>query len=271
MAHNVEAELWEALAEKRGTPFPRLALRPRVLEREAIQRASFVVAMSSSDVDFLVKEYDANPSQVCVIPNGVDLQARKPATQEEKGAARLRLGLDDRRVVLFIGSDHYPNKEALGHIQHWQSQLGPKLDVQFVVVGGVGRGVASTEYMRVEGYVENVVDYLMGADITVNPLENGSGTSLKAVEFLACGLPTITTAMGMRGLELEPGRDILLGDIADFPQLIAQLVADEALQKRLSHNAHKVVAQKYSWETLAVRMIDVYERASQCESVCLAT
>jgi glycosyltransferase involved in cell wall biosynthesis len=267
VAHNVEARLWEAQAENQGPFLRKLVLRPRTLEREAVRRADFVVAMSSSDVDFLVNEYGADPAKICVIPNGVDLRARRPSTPEEKRGARLRLGLDDRPVAFFVGSDHYPNKEALEHIQRWQAQLGPERDVQFVVVGGVGHGVTSTQYMRVEGFVESVADYLAAADIALNPLTSGSGTSLKAVEYLACGLPTITTAMGMRGLELVSGHDVLQGKIGDFPDMMIRLLTDQELRLQLSYNGRKAVEQNYGWETLAERMLAIYERISQCESV----
>jgi glycosyltransferase involved in cell wall biosynthesis len=267
VAHNVEAGLWEDLAVKRGTLFPRLAFRPRMLEREAVQCASFVIAMSSSDVDFLVNEYGTDPAKISIIPNGVDLQAHGPATPEARQAARARLGLDDRTVALFVGSDHYPNREALTHVQNWQAQLGPELGVQFVVVGSVGHGLRSTEHMRVEGFVEKVDDYMAVADIALNPLKSGSGTSLKAVEYLACGLPTITTEIGMRGLEFEPGRDVMFGRIEDFPNLIIQLLSDKDLRLSLSCSGRKAVERNYGWETLAERMLEVYEKVGQCASV----
>ena len=266
IAHNVEAQLWEGLESKQSTPFPKLARRPRELEREAVQRASAIVAMSTIDAEILISEYGANPARICVIPNGVDLDTRRPATPEDKTAARSRLGLDDRPMLLFLGSDHYPNREALGHIERWQAQLGPELGVQFVVVGTVGQGGQSTEYMRVEGFVESVDDYLMAADVALNPLTSGSGTSLKVVEYLACSLPTITTSTGVRGLEFVPGRDVLLGDVSDFPGLIRQVLSDQGLGTMLSRNGRRTVEQKYGWERLGNQMLGVYERTSSCGS-----
>jgi glycosyltransferase involved in cell wall biosynthesis len=263
VAHNVEASLWESLARKRGSLFAKLAGRTRELEREAVQRASVIVAMSRMDLDILVNEYSADLERIYVIPNGVDLNTRRPATPAEKMVARQRLGWDDRPILLFVGSDHYPNKEALGYIRRWQAQLGPELDVQFVVVGTVGRGVQSTEYMRIEGFVEDVTDYFIAADIALNPLVSGSGTSLKGVEYLACGLPTITTMTGIRGLEFVAGRDILLGDLSDFPQLIARLSSDPALQAKLACNGRRAVEQIYGWERLGQCMLEVYEKARQ--------
>jgi glycosyltransferase involved in cell wall biosynthesis len=262
VAHNVEAALWEKPAPKQSSLLSRWVTRPRELEKRAVQQASAIIAMSAADAKAIVNEYSADPARIVIIPNGVDTNHRQPATPAQKTAARARLGLDNRPVLLFTGSDHYPNKEALRHIQRWQTQLGPELGVQFVVVGGVGRNVSGTASLRVAGFVEDMSDYLAAADIALNPLTSGSGTSLKAVEYLACGLPTITTATGMRGLELKPNQDVLLGDITEFPQLIAHLLTNQELQTNLAWHGRQTVAQKYSWEQLGQRMLEVYARVS---------
>ncbi|NLF01783.1 MAG: glycosyltransferase family 4 protein [Anaerolineales bacterium] len=267
VAHNVEADLWEAAADKLRAPIAKLAHRPRRLEQEAVRSASAVVAMSQRDADVLIARYGADPAKMHVLPNGVDIETRHPAPPEARQAARQRLGIDERPMFLFMGSDHYPNKEALAHIQSWQAELGPKLGIQFVIVGGVGLGVASTDHMRVEGFVPEVTDYLMAADFALNPLTSGSGTSLKMVEYLACGLPTITTQVGSRGLDLKPRREVLQGEVDDFPELITQLVQDRALQSSLARNGRSAAEKQYSWDALGLRMLDVYEEVTQCAPV----
>jgi glycosyltransferase involved in cell wall biosynthesis len=267
VAHNVEADLWEARARKKS-PFPKLASRPREVEQEAVRHASVIIAMSEMDADTLSSEYSADPKRIYIIPNGVDLHTRQLATPVEKVMARQRLGLDSRPALLFIGSDHYPNKEALGYIRSWQSQLGPKLGIQFIVVGTVGLGTRSTEHMLITGFVEDVADYLKAADIALNPLVSGSGTSLKAVEYLACGLPTITTPLGIRGLELADNRDVLIGNPSDFPQLIIDLLTNPALQTKLTHNGRQAVERNYDWERLGQRMLEVYEKVCQDADMC---
>lgn len=266
IAHNVEAKLWKSAATEHWSLLSGLANRPRELEERAVRCASATVAMSVADADILINQYGADAARIHIIPNGVDLETRRPATREEKAAARLRLKLDNRPVLLFTGSDHYPNREALEHILRWQARLGPELGVQFVVVGSVGSGTSSTEHLRVEGFVDSVLDYLMAADVALNPLTSGSGTSLKVVEYLACGLPTVTTATGIRGLEFEAGNDVLLGDVHEFPQLMAQIIPDCELQAQLARNGRKAAEQRYGWESLGERMLNVYREVVECKS-----
>jgi glycosyltransferase involved in cell wall biosynthesis len=160
---------------------------------------------------------------------------------------------------LFIGSDHYPNREAAQYICDLEAQLGPKLGVQFVIVGDAGRGICSSQHLRVTGFVDDVTDYLMAADIALNPLTNGSGTSLKAVENLACGLPTITTEVGIRGLDIVPGRDALVGTRDQFPKLIERLISDLALQHRLTRAGRQLAERKYGWRSLGQHMLAIYQ------------
>ncbi len=42
------------------------------------------------------------------------------------------------------------------------------------------------------------------ASVAVNPMVSGSGTNLKIVEYLAAGVPVVSTPFGMRGLDLRP-------------------------------------------------------------------
>jgi glycosyltransferase involved in cell wall biosynthesis len=259
VAHNVEAALWQRPVQTGRVSLQKLANRSRRLEEEAAQRADAIIAMSQTDADVLVGDYGVKPNHVHIIPNGVDLTVRKPATTQEKAEARRRLGLDSRPVLLFIGSDHYPNKEALHHIQGIGQKLATELNVRFLIVGDVGRNTSDTAYMRVTGFVENVKDYLAAADIALNPLTSGSGTSLKTVEYLACGLPTITTITGIRGLNLVPGRDVLAGDVSEFPQLVAKVLSDQALQKRLTHDGRQAAERNYGWERLGQHMLEIYK------------
>ena len=264
VAHNVEAKLWGQQSVGKRRFLRRLAGQTEKLEARAVQMADVTVAMSSEDATYLSERYGVAPQKIEIIPNGVDSRLRQPASPLEREAARKRLGIGcSTSVVLFTGSDHYPNKEALQHMIKWQAALSER-DILFLVVGSVGRGVASTQHLRVEGFVDDLRDYLAAADIALTPLASGSGTSLKIVEYLACGLPTITTAVGMRGLSLDPGRDILLAELSEFPRQIVQLLEDGELRARLRVNGRAAVEQQYSWHQLSQSMFRIYERLTSC-------
>jgi glycosyltransferase involved in cell wall biosynthesis len=263
IAHNVEADLWENPAIGNHSFTLQLSKKLREVEKRAIKSADQIVAMSLCDAEALVDRYGADCKKISVIPNGVDTNLRRPPTTVEKSAARGRLKLEDRPVLLFIGSDHYPNKQALRHIQKWQARAGDERHLLFLIVGTAGLGLPGTPNMRIAGFVPDISDYLWAADIALNPVSHGSGTSLKVVEYLACGLPTVSTPVGIRGLDLTPGEDVLVGDLKDFPQLIATLVGDKRLRKKLSETGRRTVEESYSWEKLGKSMVEIYEKVAR--------
>src|SRR5439155_1549071 len=72
----------------------------------------------------------------------------------------------------------------------------------FLVVGSVGRPADSAGRVRVTGAVDDVLPFLRAADVALNPMTEGGGVNLKVPEYLAMGLPVVTTRFGMRGLDI---------------------------------------------------------------------
>jgi glycosyltransferase involved in cell wall biosynthesis len=54
------------------------------------------------------------------------------------------------------------------------------------------------------------------AMVALNPLKTGSGTSIKMFDYMACGLPIISSAVGARGLNLADGIDYYACDPDDL-------------------------------------------------------
>lgn len=260
VAHNVEGDLWESCSRNKKVLIPSFAEKPGILEQFAFSNAHSIVAMSPEDATRIEKKYQVNLTKIEIIPNGVDLESRSISTQQQKKSAKKRLNLDGCPVILFMGSDHYPNKEALSNIQCWRLANLDGIYPQILVIGTVSRDLLNTRQLRIDGYIHDISDYLQAADIAINPISSGSGTSLKVVEYLACGLPTISTDIGIRGLDLEPGRDLLVGEINEFPGLIDRLLSDISLQRKLALNGRRTVEKKYSWEILGERMQQIYNR-----------
>lgn len=258
IAHNVESDLWSDPSGFASKILPFLRGGVARLERKAYQEASAVVTMSEHDAIRLKNFAGKLDKPLFIIPNGVNLETHRPASSSERIEARKRLGFDGRLILLFVGTNHYPNREALNFIRKWQSDPDLSKDLHFVVVGGVGTGFRSTPNLSVTGHVVDVIDYLRAADIGLNPLVGGSGTSLKIVEYLAHGLPTVTTRIGLRGTQIRNGEGVLVGGIEEFPSMILRLVSDKQLREEIGQRGRLVVEETYSWSKLAHSMSQVY-------------
>ena len=82
--------------------------------------------------------------------------------------------------------------------------------------------MASAPRVRNLGYVEDLKPLYAAADIGLNPVTYGSGTSVKVIEYLAAGLRVVSTAAGMRGYEQLRER-IHKTELADFAAVITTL------------------------------------------------
>jgi glycosyltransferase involved in cell wall biosynthesis len=130
------------------------------------------------------------------------------------------------------------------------------------IVGGAPppevRAYAERPNVTVTGYVKDVRDYMAAADALIVPLRSGGGTRLKILEGLSFGVPTISTSVGAEGLDLEPGRHIVLADTApDFARAALAVLTNAALRRRLSEQGRDVVAERYDWPVVGEHLREI--------------
>jgi glycosyltransferase involved in cell wall biosynthesis len=204
-AHNIETFLVDTTATGwRG----RFATEVERCERVAMGDAALVLSTSDSEAAVALEMGARN---VTVVPSGVDVDRVVPVTAAQRTALRASLGLPTTgSLAVFTGSAHPPNVEAVEYIER-QSSAYAAAGVSVMIVGrcGVGRSPMPGVIQVGEVRHEQVVPYLQAADIAVCPLVSGSGTSLKSVEFLAAGLPVVSTPVGVRGLDLSDDEAIV--------------------------------------------------------------
>ena len=97
------------------------------------------------------------------------------------------------------------------------------------------------------------------SDVALNPMLSGSGTNIKMLDYMAAGLPVITTPVGARGLDIENYNNAIICDVSEFPKKIRELTNDKDLYDRLSRNGRKLVVEKYDWENITKRMAKILE------------
>jgi polysaccharide biosynthesis protein PslH len=188
-------------------------------------------------------------AHVSVVPNGVD------------GALlRAHPGVPvDRRRLMFCGlMDYRPNVDA---ILYFCEQILPQLlaEEPGLELWVVGRSPAREilalaerqPAVRVTGPVPDVSALLATAAVVVVPLRIGGGTRLKILEALALGKPVVSTSIGMEGLELTPGTDLLVADSPPaFANAVRQLLSDPPLASRLGEQGRAAVAKRYQWQRI---------------------
>ena len=267
-AHNVEGFLRAQLLDT-GNAAERDLLRGVIdAEYKAGLRADLVLACSEEDRAMLERVYEWPAEKIRLAPNGVMARSIVPADARERAEARSRLGVAaDAFVAVFIGSAYGPNVEAARFIVE---ALAPALpQVVFLIVGGVGDGVggAVPANVRVTGVVDDEAKrrWLQAADIAVNPMFSGSGTNIKMFDFMAAGLPVVTTSIGSRGIGDAEGLALRVAGPApgEFVAAIGELRDDVELRRRCGARARAIVEGGYAWERISPALGELLRRSLQ--------
>jgi phosphatidylinositol alpha-1,6-mannosyltransferase len=230
----------------------------RALEGRHYRGPASVAAPSHMDAHELERRYERPPGSVVVIPHGVDASRFSPSARvARRGAARQRLSIEDRRVVLVVGNDIYKKGidvavDAVAHLPE---------DVVLAVAGHVDRSeltarataMGVSDRLHLWSHVSDVLDYYAAADVLVAPSREDA-FGLPPLEAMAAGVPVIVSRRTGLAENLADGRDaLILADPEDAQMLarrVEEVLGDPGLTERLSAEG-PWTAERMSWDTNA--------------------
>jgi glycosyltransferase involved in cell wall biosynthesis len=115
---------------------------------------------------------------------------------------------------------------------------------------------------------EELPEGLACADVFAGPsIKEGFGQVF--IEAMACGLPVIAARSGgpISFVNVESGRPngwlIEPDDLDGLTDALVEAVNDEGARRERGVNAHEQIRAAYSWDHLAKRFVEVYERAME--------
>jgi glycosyltransferase involved in cell wall biosynthesis len=90
-------------------------------------------------------------------------------------------------------------------------------------------------------------------------MQSGAGIQNKILEAMACGLPLVTTTIGLGGIAAVPERDLLVADSEQtFAAAVVSVLCDAERTAELGRNARGLVLEHYTWERAAAAVERVY-------------
>ncbi len=224
--------------------------RLHAYEKSLIRDHQLLSFVSNVDAQYLYGS--PYPDNVFVCGNGVDTR-------------HLQFGIPDKRapVVAFIGNMvSLQNQDAAlwfaGEILPLLRQHG---DFRFRIVGQItdkGRSkFAGFAGVEVTGKVESVADSVRDCFAGVCTVRIGAGVQNKLLEYMALGLPAVTTSVGLEGLVARDGEDLYVADTPqEFCQKLLGLWNDEAEANRLATNARQYVEAHHTWAAMLSPLVD---------------
>ena len=250
--HNVESVIPRRHFEVAANPFLKLFWwcqwrKMERYEREMCQRFTVTVTVSETDKSLLEDKFGAR--NVLCIPTGVDTDYFSPSRQTETNNS-----------LVFTGSmDWLPNEDA---ILFFAREVLPRIkkqipEVRLTVVGrnpsaGLLSKIKKYPEIEVTGWVNDVRPFIARHSLYVIPLRIGGGTRIKVYEAMAMGKAVVSTRIGVEGLPVRNGENILLSDgPKEFADAVVRLLKDPEARKRMEINARSFVEGNFSWEKVA--------------------
>lgn len=258
------------------------------IERTAYLGAKRVIAVSNGMRNDILRSYpDLDPARVEVVYNGIDADKWQPVIDPDTVR---ELGVDpDRRSVIFVG--RITRQKGLPYFLRAARELPS--DVQLVLCAG------APDTKEIQQEVEDLVAelaqkrsgvvwipehlpqpklaaLLTQADLFVCP-SIYEPLGIVNLEAMACGAPVIGTATG--GIpevvvagetgwlvpieQVQDGSGAPIDEnkfVSDWAEALNQALASTQLEK-FGVAGRERAKQEFSWESIATRTIEVYQRA----------
>jgi GT2 family glycosyltransferase/glycosyltransferase involved in cell wall biosynthesis len=224
----------------------------KAFETAAWKDLDCVVAMSARDERMI-----AGARYVACLPNGVDSDRFQPS-----------IAAPEPRRLLFIGSfAHLPNLLAL---EFFLRNVWPLLGSAYTlhVIAGARHDYYLDYYrvgidlsqpgIEVEGFVSDVRDAYRRAEMVLAPLTASAGTNIKVLEAMATGRVVVSTPAGVNGLDVSPGRDVVVtGSAAEMAERIVALSSDGKAREAIESHARET-AVRYDWGEIGRSQAELY-------------
>ncbi len=245
-------------------------------ERRLMASSHLVIASSPHEKQAMVRLYSAPRERIQVVPCGVDLSMFRPLNVDN---ARMRLGLNGERVILYVG--RIERLKGLDLLLNAAASMEGKDSLKVLIVGGDLAGDPEIERLRgltremgMEGVMEFVGKveqhvlpiYYSAADVCVVPSYYES-FGLVALEAMACGTPVVASRVGGLPTVIQHGRT---GYLMPWhcPEPLAdslEVILSSALLQRSMGLAARRRAEGMGWERVAEQIRALYEDLVACD------
>ncbi len=236
------------------------------LRRRWLLRASAQVAISA-EIRSELLDAGVPAGRIHVIPNGIDTDVFRPATDGERTALRQQLGLPVGPVVIYTG--RLVSYKGLPKLLDVWRDISARRAGTLVLVGEGSRDMHNCEpalrafvaehglvgRVHFAGSTDRVEDWLRAADLFVFPTEN-EAFGLSLAEAMACGLGAVTTRVGGLADYVSDGhnaRVIEPGDAGGLRSALEALLDDPAQADRLGRAACETVCGRFGLDAVAGR------------------
>lgn len=251
-AHNVEYKIKNDMLPKSKVKDELLKLVFEA-EKQCCQDSSLIMTCSKEDQETLYDIYKIEKNKMIEIPNGVDTSQTIFTPLDKRLENKKHLGLSNEKIGIFMGSWHQPNLEACEKI----FDIAKKCQNTYFLLLG-----SQCLYFKNKKAIPKNVGFLgivsdteknkvfATADFALNPMLSGSGTNLKMFDYMAAGLPIITTIFGTRGIN---NKDLfIISNIDDMSKTIDEYNLNN--YEQMIVDGRRYVEENFDWQVISEKL-----------------
>jgi len=233
----------------------------RIAEKYIYRNATWVSANNQALKNYCLAHGSRADSTSVDYP-GLDLERFQPGTRSI--SLMQSYGLNETsKVVLFMGTLY-----RFAGIEHFLKLFATELKSnpswRFLILGGGEADGSIRESVKQLGLDHQVImpgfidydeltEHLRLADVAINPFEPSLVTNCalpwKVVQYLACGLPVVSTRLdGLEGLVPE-GHGVLYQDLDQgFATAVSNLLFDDTARRQQIDRARRSIETSCNWD-----------------------
>jgi len=253
--HNAEFIMWQRMAEIEKNPLIKLIL---MIEAFRIKKAELRFAKLSD--------------LILAAPNDLD-ELKKIGVDAYKCQPTYHLGDDfmlkysdiqfdqTEEALLFIGTLTW--EANIDGLLWFLSKVWPLLlkklpNLKFYIVGKnpdkrIVKSVSGFPNIILTGFVEDLEPYYQKSRVFVIPLRFGSGIKVKLLNALYRGIPSVTTAIGIEGLQIEKGKHLFSTENpAEHAHAVLTLMQQKGIWENM-RDAARNKARYYTYDHLLAK------------------
>jgi len=201
--------------------------------------------------------------KITVIPNGADTLRFNPNVNGRE--IREKYNLQSDLLIVYVGKiEPCYHLDVIVKAASLVHKNEPSSKFLFVGTGralndlkALAKKLGNSDWIIFTGFqpYERIPNFVGAADVTVFPHPSG----IAVHEYMACGKPIVKVRAEMGDVleHLKSGFLVERRTPENFAKGILTLLSDRGLSNKLGVNARKLAVEKYDWETLTERYLEV--------------
>jgi glycosyltransferase involved in cell wall biosynthesis len=199
------------------------------------------------------REFNQN---VTIVPTTIDTEKYLPK-QQNTGSDNITIGW----------SGSFSTIQHLDTVRDVLQELAKTEQFRLRVIGTPEYEIAGVDVEAMQWRADTEVDDLSQIDIGIMPLPDDNWSKgkcgLKALQYMALGIPTVCSPVGVNSTIIKDGvNGCLAGDAADWIEKIKQLIHNPELRQEMGRAGRETVEKEYSAKAVAPRVLEIFQTAA---------